>query len=316
VDVLGPMELSACMSKCCADPRCLAVENNAAHCYLFGRRYEGPSFINQSNSNSSIVADLEGQHGHLELDTGDISVSGISFADTDYTYYGYQTGWGLTAEASGMPRDAAVVIESAERVKISGCFFEQLGGGGVHLTQNSRDVEVLASTFHHLGQSGVVLSGNSSTQPTRCTVANNTIANVGEILASAAGIMASTVSTSNFTDNMIMNCSRWGIALRGMYSAPAASHGNRVERNHLSQLAQTTRDLGGLSFIGQGHTGTIVRHNCVRDVIGMDIDDTGRLMRPFYSWGVYLDNFATGFRIESNILNGNVLGGVFIHVSA
>lgn len=85
-------------------------------------------------------------------------------------------------------------------------------------------------------------------------------------------------------------------------------YGNRVERNHLSQLAQTTRDLGGLSFIGQGHTDTIVRHNCVRDVIGMDIDDSGRLMRPFYSWSVYLDNFATGFFVESNIFSGNVLG--------
>jgi hypothetical protein len=83
--------------------------------------------------------------------------------------------------------------------------------------------QVLGSTFHHMGQSAVVLSGNRSTQPTRCTIANNTIANVGEILASAAGIMASTVSTSNFTDNSITNTSRWGIAVRGGYSAPAES---------------------------------------------------------------------------------------------
>ena len=143
VAVLGPMELSACMSKCCGEPRCLAVENNAAHCYLFDRRYEG-SFINQSNSNSSIVADLVGQHGELELDTGNISLTAISFADTDFTYNGYQEGWGLTADASGMPRDAAVVIEGAERVRIEECFFEQLGGGGVHLTQSSRYIEVLA----------------------------------------------------------------------------------------------------------------------------------------------------------------------------
>ena len=144
VAVLGPMELSACMSKCCGEPRCLAVENNAAHCYLFDRRYEGPSFINQSNSNSSIVADLVGQHGELELDTANISLTAISFADTDFTYNGYQEGWGLTADASGMPRDAAVVIEGAERVRISDSFFEQLGGGGVHLTQSSRYIEVLA----------------------------------------------------------------------------------------------------------------------------------------------------------------------------
>ena len=67
------------------------------------------------------------------------------------------------------------------------------------------------------------------------------------------------------------------------------SHGNTIERNRLSQLAQRTRDLGGLSFIGTGHSGTVVRHNCVRSVIGMDIDDSGRLMRPFFTWSVYLD---------------------------
>lgn len=98
------------------------------------------------------------------------------------------------------------------------------------------------------------------------------------------------------------------IRSRDLLTFGRCRYGNRVERNHLSQLAQTTRDLGGLSFIGQGHTDTIVRHNCVKDVIGMDIDDSGRLMRPFYSWGVYLDNFATGFRVSDNILNGNVLG--------
>ena len=74
-----------------------------------------------------------------------------------------------------------------------------------------------------MGQSAVVLSGNESTQATLCTIANNTISNVGEILASAAGIMASTVSTSNFTDNTIANASRWGIAVRGGYSPPAES---------------------------------------------------------------------------------------------
>ena len=71
-------------------------------------------------------------------------MTAISFADTDFTYNGYQEGWGLTADASGMPRDAAVVIEGAERVRISDSFFEQLGGGGVHLTQSSRYIEVLA----------------------------------------------------------------------------------------------------------------------------------------------------------------------------
>jgi hypothetical protein len=45
----------------------------------------------------------------------------------------------------------------------------------------------------------------------------------------------------------------------------------------------------------------------------MDMDDKGHLLRPFYSWSVYLDNYASGFTVDSNILNGNVLGAVFMH---
>lgn len=313
----GPMSLDTCMSHCCGDMRCLAIENNAEKCYLFGRQYEVPSFENQSQSNASIVADVLHRDG-LTLSTNNIVLSGMSFADTDFTYYGYQKGWGLTDDASGMPRDAAVVVDAAERVQIVGSQFEQLGGGGVHITGGSRYIDVLGSSFYHLGQSGVVLSGNGTTQPSYCTVQNNTAKHIGEILASAAGIMTSTASFSNFSDNTISYTSRWGIALRGGYmygssSAPAESYGNRIERNYLSHLAQCTRDLGGLSFIGQGHAETVVRANCVHDVVGMDVDDKGQILRPFYTWSVYLDNYASSFTIDSNILNGNVLGGVFIH---
>jgi len=195
--MLGPTPLDECMSYCCNDSGCLAVENNAEHCYLFGRRYQGPGFINQSGSNSSILADvLQRSSAEDLLDTGDIVLSGMKFADTDFSYVGYQEGWGLTPQASGMPRDAAVEIQSAKNVRIAGCAFEQLGGGGVHVSQGSRSIDVVDSHFSHLGQSGVVISGNGSTQPARCNVCNNTMSHIGEILASAAGIMASTVSLS------------------------------------------------------------------------------------------------------------------------
>lgn len=315
LEVLKPMTLEQCMSRCCADDRCLAFERNSAHCYVFGRRYDGPNFVNESGSNTSIVANVL-RRDVAFLDTGDIFISGISFVDTDFSYYGYQEGWGQTDEATGMPRDAAVVVEGAQRVTINDCAFEQLGGGGIHISRRSQSVEVSDSKFSSLGQSGVVVSGNSSTQPVQITVQNNTMEHIGQILASAAGIFASTVSLSNFADNDIRYTSRWGIAVRGGYGSatgPAESHGNRIERNKLSQLAQTTRDLGGLSFIGQGVANTTVRHNCVRDIIGMDMDDEGRLLRPFFSWSVYLDNYASGFTVDSNILNGNVLGGVFLH---
>jgi parallel beta-helix repeat protein len=86
-----------------------------------------------------------------------------------------------------------------------------------------------------------------------------------------------------------------------------------VDGNTLSNLAMSTRDMGGLSFIGEGHTGTVVRNNCVRNVIGMDTDSTGHFLRPFYTWGLYLDNWSSNFTVTGNVIRGNVLGGVFVH---
>jgi hypothetical protein len=37
------------------------------------------------------------------------------------------------------------------------------------------------------------------------------------------------------------------------------------------------------------------RYNCVREVTGMDTDPAGRIHRPYYTFGIYLDNWASGY---------------------
>jgi len=68
-----------------------------------------------------------------------------------------------------------------------------------------------------------------------------------------------------------------------------------------------------LSFIGDGDTSTLVRFNCVRDVIGRDTNPSGRFLSPFFNWAIYLDNWSSGYLVQSNVLHNNVLGGVFFH---
>ena len=205
-----------------------------------------------------------------------------------------------------MPRDAAVLIQSAVNVTIVGCSFLQLGGGGVHITQASKHVSVVSSHFEHLGQSGVsmdglVMAAPSSTQPQYCNVLNNTFHHVGETLASAAGVVGSSVSFANISDNTIRWSSRWGIAIRSN-GARELSLNNVVERNTIQDVGLSTRDMGGLSFIGSGHVGTLVRHNCIRNVVGFDTDPSGAVLSPFFTFGVYLDNWSTGFTVESNVI--------------
>ena len=86
-----------------------------------------------------------------------------------------------------------------------------------------------------------------------------------------------------------------------------------LELNRLENLGEKTRDLGGLSFIGDGITNTIVKNNCVKNVIGFDTNPNGTILTPFFNWGIYLDNDASGFLVEGNVVNTNVNGGVFFH---
>ena len=299
------MSFGGCQQACCARDGCLAVNfAPGADCYLLDRTFEG-EFRKGSRQLADRIAPPPPSR------PSDVSFRSLAFVDTDFTFNGYQEGFSHEASDPGMPRDAALVIASSDRVTVSECTFQELSGGGIHITNASAGVIVSRCRFENLGQTGVAISGGADSQPRNLSITHNTFEQLGLVLASAAGIVASSASFSNFSDNNITGTPRWGIAIRS--DGTAIARGNRVERNRLFDLARSTRDLGGLSFIGAGHTGTVVRHNCVKRVIGMDTDTRGAFNRPYFTWGVYLDNFSSNFTVDSNVLSGNVLGAVFVH---
>eukprot|EP00051_Salpingoeca_urceolata_P033824 m.502529 g.502529 ORF g.502529 m.502529 type:complete len:738 (-) comp67877_c0_seq1:32-2245(-) len=232
------------------------------------------------------------------------------FTGTTFQAAGYQEGFNVQATSPGMPHDAAVHVNGSQHVLVSGCSMAYTGGGGITV-YNSHDVNITNSTFRHMGQSGIMLPGNDTTQSTRVVVSECTMSWVGEILASAAGILASSVSDAEFAGNHVYHGSRWGIAVRS--NVGALSLRNHIHHNVIKHVGLRTRDLGGISLIGQGYTGTVIEDNCVRDVQGHDTDSTGALLTPFFTWSIYLDNWASGFTVRRNILSGNVRGGVFFH---
>ena len=48
-------------------------------------------------------------------------------------------------------------------------------------------------------------------------------------------------------------------------------------------------------------------------MIGTDTNPSGQFLRPFFSFGVYLDNWSSGFYVYGNIAHNNVLCGCFFH---
>lgn len=315
---LPPTTFANCTALCCAAPGCLAVHLDSVHCYLLDRQFE-PNFINGSKA-SGVCADRADIHPPsppaLQNGTSNIVLERLSFADTDFAAVGYQEGFSTTEDSAGMPRDAAVTVGAAVNITISDCNFIELGGGGIHITNGSSHVAVVNSRFEHMGQSGVSMDGGQAgvpgAAPMNCTVANNTIYHVGEVLASAAGIVGSSVSYSNISFNTIRWSSRWGIAIRSNGNNEL-SFQNVVERNKIRDVGMSTRDMGGLSFIGKGHVNTVVRHNCIRNIIGVDTDAAGRFRSPFFTFGIYLDNWSSGFVVEGNVINTPTLTPIFVH---
>lgn len=47
--------------------------------------------------------------------------------------------------------------------------------------------------------------------------------------------------------------------------------------------------------------------------MGTDTDDEGHLIRPFFSWGVYLDNWSSGYTVTGNVIVQAWAATVFIH---
>jgi hypothetical protein len=155
---------------------------------LFDRTWE-KNFINDTQS-GGVVCDREATPPNTAPRPSAMSFIGLTFADTSFRAVGYQEGFSVSSNSPGMPRDAAVVVSEGANILISGCTFNQLGGGGVHVTNGSFGITVSNSSFNHLGQSGVVFSGGApaATQPTHCAVLNCAFTHVGEVLASAASV--------------------------------------------------------------------------------------------------------------------------------
>jgi hypothetical protein len=88
-----------------------------------------------------------------------------------------------------------------------------------------------------------------------------------------------------------------------------------VEYNDIRDTNQETSDTGAIEVYGGGkkNTGNILRYNSIINALGCKMSHLGEFMTPFYSWGIYLDDWASDVTVFGNLIVGNVCGGVNMH---
>ena len=147
-------------------------------------------------------------------------------------------------------RSAAVKIENATGVVLTGNVFRWIGGNAVMLSASVRDVNVTANLFRWLGTSGVALQGktgiammdgrdgermaaahgpaadNGVRLPTNNVVANNVFADYGIWDKQSACYHKALAPNNLFLNNVCFNSSRHGVNFQDGFGGGGVAEGN------------------------------------------------------------------------------------------
>lgn len=235
-----------------------------------------------------------------------IRIEGIAFRDAAYS---------LAVDSLYSPDDAAIRIDHARQITVEQCTFSHLGGYAVRLALRANACRVLRCTMSEMGQGGVITRGETATQPFDCTVAGCTMHDLGRVYKHVAGVYVTTGRAIRVAHNTIHDVPRYAISFKS-YNATATSHDCVAEFNDIRRTNLETNDTGAIETLGRDRqpSGNVIRHNLILDTVGMKHTETGGLITPFYTWGIYLDDYSSGTTVTGNIVARNVRGGYHNHL--
>ncbi len=233
-----------------------------------------------------------------------LSFQGLTFTDTRYSltdnYY--------------ISADAAIWLSTTRKCTIEDCNFVRLGGYGVRIERKSHGNHITKNTMSYLGQGGIILLGDTANQPFNNLIAGNEIHDCGQVYKHVAGVYIISGSNNRIAHNHIYRMPRYGVSLKSL-GDKRYSHNNAIEFNKIIDTNLETSDTGAIETLGRDKqiSGNVIRYNLIRNVVGMGTKGNSEIISPYYTWGIYLDDYSSGTKVYGNIIVGTVLGGICIH---
>jgi parallel beta-helix repeat protein len=225
------------------------------------------------------------------------------------------------SEESGSPTDirfegftlegcngSAVVVNGAKRTAIARCTIFNAGGKGIEVQDGSEN-SIVGNDVYEVGGTGIYISGGDrkSLTPASHRIDNNYIHDIGILRKISSGIDCRGVGNI-VSHNLIHSTPRIGISFDG--------NDHLIEYNHVHHVNQETQDSGIIYSCARDWTkqGNVVQFNYVHDSGGYGWNKAeGAWRSPFYTWGIYLDDWSSGTKVYGNIVADTVNGGIFIH---
>ena len=249
------------------------------------------------------TAAADGKSGFVEH----IAFRGFTFMHTTYK---------LEMPSPYTPDDGAIWMERARHCTVEKCRFEGVGGYAVRMSLQSNNNKVIGNQISQAGQGGVLLVGDlTATQPSSNVIAGNTITHCGKIWKHVAGVYVTTGSGNRIAHNTITDMPRYGISLKS-YRKGSVSHDNVIEYNRIERTNLETNDTGAIETLGRDRedSGNVIRYNLILDVVGLKTSETGEMLTPYYTWGIYLDDYSSGTHVFGNVVARTFRSSAHVHL--
>ncbi len=228
--------------------------------------------------------------------TSDITIAGLTLTDS------LNTGSGIN-------------VANSTGVDIAGNKITNVGVGVSFSSGSSQDT-VEGNDISTTGGNGVQLPSGTHD----ITIVGNHIHDIG-VLRASNGIWLSGSSNDVISNNLIDNVSKNGISI-GSSPNGVGSYNTTVTYNEIANANQASSDGAGIYINGQYQqdlTGDLIAYNKIYGTTAAGtVGSAGVVSGGFLpasqlvSFGIYLDDYASGVTVANNLLTGNV-GGIDIH---
>ncbi len=221
---------------------------------------------------------------------------------------------GLTIEGS-TGTGAGLRVNSVSGLTLAGDTITNVGNG-VYLAGASSGIDIEGSSISNTDNNGIVINPGTN----NVTIKGNSIQNIGQ-LVNGSGIWFTGSSNDTIANNFIQNVARDGIGGGSAVGVSDASYNDVITANQIANANLATSDGGAIYIAGDQltSTGDTVSDNTIYGTTAAGTSATAQMtfLTPtqLVSFGIYLDDYASGITVSGNLLYNNV-GGIDIHAGS
>ncbi len=227
-----------------------------------------------------------------------IRIVGLTFGETAFTRDEECTGY-------SMGLYGVIQINGTDGVTIENCDFFNIGRYAVSINSGNGNT-ISHCRITRSAQGGVLLHNAANNTVADCMMKylGSEYKHIGGVVLDEKGCSGNTI-----IHNFISDSSRYGITLKNTGSE------NRIEYNDVWNTSLETSDTGAIEVTQQNKTfrsNSIIANNRIVSTGGYSTSGEGGKLPVSMSWGIYLDSFAGGYRVENNYVCDSSFGGFML----